>query len=71
MKKMQIIKMKSVLLQCIHENLLRLLYHEAKENVVDGRYPVKMNIANELAGMQALLDTGRHDPQMHDAEFFK
>ena len=57
--------------QCPHSMLLRLLYYEAKENVIDGRYPVKLKTANELAGMQALMETGRHDAALHDTVFFK
>ena len=51
---------------------LELLYHEAKENIIDGRYPLKgKENYDELAGIQALLQFGTFNESTHTPTFFK
>ncbi|RWS17672.1 FERM domain-containing protein 8-like protein [Dinothrombium tinctorium] len=49
--------------------VLRLLYEEAKVNVIDGRYPTENY--ERLAAIQAMIEFGPFDKNIHTAEFFK
>lgn len=51
--------------------ILELLYEEAKCNVLKGRYPFEMQDCDVLAGIQARLELGPFNPQIHTAEFFR
>ncbi|KAL8574241.1 hypothetical protein ACOMHN_065784 [Nucella lapillus] len=48
-----------------NEQMLCLLYHEAKFNVVQGRYALYMEDYHRLAGLQALIHLGKYTRQTH------
>lgn len=48
-----------------NEQMLCLLYHEAKFNVVQGRYSLYMEDYHRLASLQALIHLGKYSPQTH------
>ncbi|KAK6182084.1 hypothetical protein SNE40_009848 [Patella caerulea] len=48
-----------------NEQMLCLLYHEAKFNVIEGRYVLFPEDYNRLAGLQALIHLGKYDPKEH------
>jgi hypothetical protein len=50
---------------------LEILYEEAKQNILDGRYPCETSDYEMLAGVQARLELGVYDPQVHTPEFFR
>lgn len=50
---------------------MRLLYHEAKENVVDARYPISQKDCDFLAGLQALLKHRTWDREEHNEEYYR
>lgn len=50
---------------------LELLYEEAKQNVLCGRYPCDQNTAERMAGMQARIELGKYDHDIHTPAFFK
>ncbi|XP_035208895.1 FERM domain-containing protein 8-like isoform X4 [Stegodyphus dumicola] len=50
--------------------ILELLYEEAKYNILKGRYPCDIQDCDVLAGIQARLELGPFNPQIHTAEFF-
>lgn len=43
--------------------MLHLLYHEAKKNVLSGRYPVPKELSFELAGIQAVIKQKESEDQ--------
>lgn len=51
--------------------LLRMLYSEAKGNVLDGRYPCETEDCMVLGAIQAKLELGPYDPAKHTPEFFR
>ncbi|KAG8179001.1 hypothetical protein JTE90_014004 [Oedothorax gibbosus] len=51
--------------------ILELLYEEAKYNILKGRYPCEIQDCDVLAGIQARLELGPFNPQIHTAEFFR
>lgn len=51
--------------------ILRLLYLEAKENVIDSRYPVTPAECDYLAGLQALITFKNYSPAHHSPEHYK
>ncbi|GFV88274.1 FERM domain-containing protein 8 [Trichonephila clavipes] len=51
--------------------ILELLYEEAKYNILKGRYPCDIQDCDVLAGIQARLELGPFNPQIHTAEFFR
>ncbi|GAB6024448.1 hypothetical protein CHUAL_009607 [Chamberlinius hualienensis] len=51
--------------------VLELLYEEAKCNILSGRYPCDQSSALRLAGMQARIELGKYDPEIHTHEYFK
>lgn len=50
---------------------LELLYEEAKKNILSGRYPCDQANAERLAGMQARIELGKYDHDVHTPAFFK
>ncbi|XP_048259646.1 putative FERM domain-containing protein FRMD8P1 isoform X4 [Haliotis rufescens] len=48
-----------------NEEILCLLYHEAKFNVIEGRYPLHPEDYHTLAGIQALIHLGKYNPREH------
>lgn len=56
----------------IHDSdILRLLYMEAKEMVIDGRYPMAAESYDYLAGLQALLRYRHYETNIHTPEFYR
>ena len=54
-----------------NDNLLRLIYHEAKENIVDARYPLTLDKCDVMATIQANINHGPYQDGKHSPEFFK
>ena len=52
-------------------SLLRLLYAEAKENIIDARYPISQTDCDMLAGIQALIDHTVYLREEHTAEYYR
>lgn len=51
--------------------VLELLYEEAKYNVLEGRYPCDISQYIMLGGIQARLELGPFNPQVHTNKFFR
>lgn len=51
--------------------ILELLYHEARYNILEGRYPCEVNHYIMLGGIQARLELGPYNPQHHTIHFFR
>ena len=51
--------------------MLNLLYHEAKFNVIEGRYVVQPEEYDQLAGIQALIHLEHYNPSTHTQEHYK
>lgn len=51
--------------------ILKLLYHEAKEMVIDGRYPLKQTDYDYLAGLQALIRTGEYSSDTFTPDYYR
>ena len=51
--------------------MLNLLYHEAKFNVIEGRYVVQPEEYDQLAGIQALIHLEHYNPKTHTQEHYK
>ena len=45
--------------------MLNLLYHEAKFNVLEGRYILQLEEYHFLAGIQALIQLGKYNQNDH------
>ncbi len=57
--------------QVANAKLVYLLYHEAREAVVDGRYPLDPDEYDYLAGLQALISNRGYNSNLHTPGFFK
>jgi len=51
--------------------IIELLYHEAKRNVLCGRYPRDMSESYLLGGISARIALGNFNPQQHNSTFFR
>lgn len=51
--------------------MLTLLYEEAKYNILEGRYPCEIENYISLAGIQARVELGPYNPQIHTIQFFR
>jgi len=51
--------------------LVRLLFIEAKENIIDARYPISAADADKLGGLQALIGFKYFKADHHTPEFYK
>ena len=56
---------------CSDPRILELLYEEAKFNILEGRYPCETSDYDMLAGLQARLELGAFDADIHTPDFFK
>lgn len=54
-----------------HEVMLSLLYHEAKFNVIEGRYVVQPEEYDQLAGIQALIHLEHYNANTHTRNQYK
>ena len=51
--------------------IIELLYHEAKRNVLCGRYPRDISESYLLGGISARIALGNFNPQQHNSTFFR
>lgn len=51
--------------------MLSLLYHEAKFNVIEGRYVVQPEEYDQLAGIQALIHLEHYNANTHTLDHYK
>ena len=51
--------------------IIELLYHEAKRNVLCGRYPRDISESYLLGGFSARIALGNFNPQQHNSTFFR
>ncbi|XP_034283137.1 FERM domain-containing protein 8 [Pantherophis guttatus] len=58
-------------LQIQDEDVLRLLYEEAKYNVLEGRYPCDPADCDALGGLVCRINLGPYNPEEHTASFLK
>lgn len=54
-----------------HEVMLSLLYHEAKFNVIEGRYVLQPEEYDKLAGIQALIHLEHYNANTHSLDKYK
>ena len=57
--------------QITDQKMLRLLYEEAKCNILEGNYPCEAEDFEYLAGIMAYHEHGKYDPELHPAGFLK
>jgi FERM central domain. len=53
------------------QKLLDLLYEEARYNILEGRYPCEVAYYIMLGGIQARIELGPYNPQVHTIQFFR
>ncbi|XP_061462062.1 FERM domain-containing protein 8 isoform X2 [Rhineura floridana] len=53
------------------EDVLRLLYEEAKYNILEGRYPCDLADCEVLGALVCRVNLGPYDPEQHTASFLK
>ncbi|KAF7238553.1 FERM domain-containing protein 8 [Varanus komodoensis] len=53
------------------EDILRLLYEEAKFNILEGRYPFDLVDCEALGALVCRVNLGPYDPNLHTAFFLK
>jgi hypothetical protein len=53
------------------QKLLDMLYEEAKYNILEGRYPCEVSHYIMLGGIQARIELGPYNPQVHTTQFFR
>lgn len=51
--------------------MLSLLYHEAKFNVIEGRYVLQPEEYDQLAGIQALIHLEHYNANTHTRDHYK
>lgn len=54
-----------------HEVMLSLLYHEAKFNVIEGRYVLQPEEYDKLAGIQALIHLEHYNANTQSLDKYK
>ncbi|KAG8146512.1 hypothetical protein E2320_013669 [Naja naja] len=58
-------------LQIQDEDVLRLLYEEAKYKVLEGRYPCDLADCDALGALVCRINLGPYNPEQHTASFLK
>lgn len=53
------------------QKILELLYEEARYNILDGRYPCEVGHYIMLGGIQARVELGPYNPQVHSTHYFR
>uniref|UniRef100_A0A1S4MXK8 FERM domain-containing protein 8 n=1 Tax=Pediculus humanus subsp. corporis TaxID=121224 RepID=A0A1S4MXK8_PEDHC len=53
------------------QKILELLYEESKYNILEGRYPCEMMHYISLGAIQAKIELGPYNPQIHTIQFFR
>lgn len=61
----------STLVCCRDQKILELLYEEARYNILEGRYPCEVAHYIMLGGMQARIELGPYNPQVHSTHYFR
>ncbi|KAM6435159.1 FERM domain-containing protein 8 isoform 2-T2 [Liasis olivaceus] len=56
-------------LQIQDEDVLRLLYEEAKYNILEGRYPCDLTDCEALGALVCRINLGPYNPEQHTASF--
>lgn len=56
---------------CRDPKILDLLYEEARYNILEGRYPCETIHYISLGGIQARIELGPYNPQVHTIQFFR
>ena len=57
--------------QITDPKILKYLFYEAKENIIDGRYVVSQEEYDMLAGLLAVVNEGPFVAITHTPEFFR
>eukprot|EP00062_Callorhinchus_milii_P025592 gi/632986743/ref/XP_007910407.1/ PREDICTED: LOW QUALITY PROTEIN: FERM domain-containing protein 8 [Callorhinchus milii] len=58
-------------LQVENDRILRLLYEEAKANILEGRYPCDMEDCRQLGAIACRVELGPFDQAQHTHNFFR
>ncbi|XP_018563861.1 FERM domain-containing protein 8 [Anoplophora glabripennis] len=53
------------------QKILELLYEEARHNILEGRYPCEVVHYIMLGGIQARIELGPYNPQVHSTHYFR
>ncbi|KAK4884490.1 hypothetical protein RN001_000761 [Aquatica leii] len=53
------------------QKILELLYEEAKHNILEGRYPCEVSHYIMLGGIQARIELGPYNQQVHSTHYFR
>lgn len=53
------------------QKILELLYEESKYNILEGRYPCEIMHYISLGAIQAKIELGPYNPQIHTIQFFR
>ncbi|KAJ8942780.1 hypothetical protein NQ314_009948 [Rhamnusium bicolor] len=53
------------------QKILELLYEEARHNILEGRYPCEVVHYIMLGGIQARVELGPYNPQIHSTHYFR
>ena len=51
--------------------ILELFYAEARHNILSGRYPCEVEDYSTLGALQAGIEMGSFNPEVHTVEFFR
>lgn len=51
--------------------ILELLYAEARHNILSGRYPCESDDYASLGSLQAGIEMGSFNPEIHTVDFFR
>ena len=51
--------------------ILELLYAEARHNILSGRYPCEVDDYSTFGALQAGIEMGSYNPDVHTLEFFR
>lgn len=53
------------------EKILELFYAEARHNILSGRYPCEVDDYSALGALQACIEMGSFNPEIHTLDFFR
>ncbi|KRT80885.1 FERM domain containing protein, partial [Oryctes borbonicus] len=53
------------------QRILELLYEEARRNILEGRYPCEVGHYIMLGGIQARIELGAYNSQIHSTHYFR
>jgi len=58
-------------MQIKDDKILELFYAEARHNILSGRYPCEAEDYSTLGSLQAGIELGSFNPELHTLEFFR